>query len=122
MDRITVTISPEHIRTRIQVEGNDRPMLRAILGPAADADRRAAVALLEGLALWTQRPLSVVVCVARGDTSSGALELCDALEAGRERLFFDVGVAFLDRRALRRRATGVGEFRDLTAMTRSVFR
>ena len=122
MDPITVTISPERTRTRIQVEGSDRPMLRAILGPAAEADPRAAVTLLESLALWMQRPLSVVVCVARGDTSSGALELCDALEVGRQRLFFDVGVALLDPHAVRRHQGGVGEFRDLTRMTRRAFR
>ena len=122
MDPITETISPERTRTRIQAEASDQRILRAILGPAAEADSRAAVALLEGLALWTQRPLSVVVCVARGDTSSGAIELCDALEVGRQRLFFDVGVALLDPHALRRRPGGVGEFRDLTLMTRRAFR
>jgi hypothetical protein len=60
--------------------------------------------------------------VARGDQSSGALELCDALEIGRQRLFFDVGVAVLDRHALRRQYTSVGEFRDLSRYSRSVFR
>jgi hypothetical protein len=48
--------------------------------------------------------------------------LCDALEVGRQRLFFDVGVAVLDRHALSRRYSSVGEFRDLSRLSRRAFR
>jgi hypothetical protein len=122
MESITVTMSPEHVRTRLQVSAGERPILRAILGPAQEADPRAAAMLLEGLALWSQACPFVVVCVARGEESSGALELCDALEVGRKRLFFDVGVAVLDRHALSRRYSSVGEFRDLSRLSRRTFR
>ena len=52
--------------------------LQAILGPIRTAHPRAAATLLEGLALWHQRPLSVVLSADDADDGS-ALGLCDAL-------------------------------------------
>lgn len=71
---------------------------------------QAASTLLEGLALWQQRPLGVVVCVD-GRSDGHALGLYDALGLGRRTLHYEVGVAY--HRARRRRLSGVGDFRDL---------
>jgi hypothetical protein len=60
---------------------------------ASKAHPRAASTLLEGLALWQQRPLGVVVCVD-GQSDGHALGLYDALGLGRRTLHHEVGVAY----------------------------
>ena len=69
--------------------------------------------LLEGLSLWHQRPLSVVLSADVLDDGS-ALGLCDALGFGRA-LHYEVAVAVGERRGRRRRRElrGLGDFRDL---------
>jgi hypothetical protein len=90
-------------------------LLQAILGPIHMAHPRAAATLLEGLALWHQRPLSVVLSADDADDGS-ALGLCDALGYGRT-LHYEVGLAFPDRvargRRRRRELRGLGSFRDM---------
>lgn len=114
-DTITVTIAPEPDRVRLLATTPTHDLLQAILGPIRTAHPRAAATLLEGLALWHQRPLSVVL--SADDTDDGsALGLCDALGYGRT-LHYEVGLAFPDRvaRARRRRRAlhGLGSFRDM---------
>jgi hypothetical protein len=76
--------------------------------------------MLEGLALWYQCPLSVVLCVDETDPSS-ASDLYDGLGLGLDlsasRLHYEVGVA-VHRRPVRRRERliGLGDFRDLRPM------
>ena len=70
------------------------------------AHPRAAQTLLEGLSLWTQRPLSVVVS-ADNQASSSALGLCDGFGLGNETAHYAVEV--LDRG----RSRGLGRFADL---------
>ena len=61
MQRYTVTILPEFARTRIlAVDGRDE-VLRAILPSPSQAHAKAAATLLEGLSLWVQARLSVVL-------------------------------------------------------------
>ena len=79
---------------------------------------RAAPTLLEGLALWFQHPLRVVLCV--DDLSSGFdLSLEDGFGLGDKPLHYEVEVARLH--ADRRRSLhmpGRGDFGDLRATLR----
>ena len=67
--------------------------------------------MLEGLSLWLQRPLSVVLYADAEETSS-ALGLCDSFGIGRETLHYEVDV--LDPR---RRRRGLGSFHDLRQLS-----
>ena len=95
-NRLTVTLDPRAGETRLlMMEGRDERM-RAVLGPSKSAHPRAAGTLLEGLALWHQQALSVVLCAdAGGDTS--ALRLEDALGFGVRNVHFEVEVALRQR-------------------------
>ena len=66
--------------------------------------------MLEGLSLWLQRPLSVVLCADAEETSS-ALGLCDGFGIGRETLHYEVEVVDP------RRRRGLGSFRDLRQLS-----
>lgn len=81
------------------------------MGPAGAAHPRAAATFLEGLALWHQRPLSVVLCADDSDDGS-AMGLYDALGYGVRTLHYEVGVAVRGARP-RRTLGGLGDFRDL---------
>ena len=114
MNRWTVTLDPRRDATRVlMMEGRDERM-RAVLGPSTSAHPREASTLLEGLALWHQRPLSVVLC-ADAEESTSALRLEDALGFGVRNLHFDVEVALSSRgdRRRPRRLPGLGSFGDL---------
>ncbi len=78
------------------------PALQAVVGGPT---------LLEGLSLWLQRPLSVVLCADAEETSS-ALGLCDGFGIGRETLHYEVEVV-----DPRRRRHGLGSFRDLRQLS-----
>lgn len=110
MERITVAIAPEPTQVRILVRSGGRDLMKAVLGPAEAAHPRAAATLLEGLALWQQRSLGVVLCASE-PFAGCALGLCDRLGFGLPNVHFEVGVAHLDVR--RQTISGVGDFRDL---------
>lgn len=111
-NRLTVTLDPRAGETRLlMMEGREERM-RAVLGPATRAHRRAAETLLEGLALWHQQALSVVLCAdVGGDTS--ALRLEDALGFGVRNVHFEVEVALSQRGRRARRLATLGNFGDL---------
>jgi hypothetical protein len=112
-ETIMVTIAPELERVRLLATAGRRDILKAVLGPAGKAHPRAAATLLEGLALWHQKPLSVVLYVDEADNGS-ALQLYDGLGFGQTTLHYEVGVVTAGlRRRGRRSLTGVGDFRDL---------
>ena len=116
-DTITVTIAPEPGRVRLLATSGPTDILKAMLGSAYQAHPRAAATLLEGLALWYQRPLSVVLYVDEEDNGS-ALELYDGLGFGQKTIHYDVGIVTAALRSRRRRTlTGVGDFRDLRQLS-----
>jgi len=85
-------------------------MLRAALPPPGVAHPRAASLLLEGLSLWMDRPLSVVLCADAGGDSS-PLGLCDGFGFGNENLHYSVEVIERGRRP------SMGTFRDLRQLS-----
>ena len=95
----------------MMMEGPDERM-RAVLGPATGAHPRAAETLLEGLALWHQQALSVVLCADVEDGTS-PLRLEDALGFGVRNVHFDVEVALRGGRRRPRRLSTLGSFADL---------
>lgn len=110
--RLTVTLDPRAAETRLlMMQGPDERM-RAVLGPATATHPRAAQTLLEGLALWHQQALSVVVCADGWDDMS-ALRLQDALGFGVANVHFEVDVAVREGRRCPRRIRGLGSFGDL---------
>ena|ERR1035438_2644936 len=106
MTRPRLVIKPWMEKTRLLLTNHEDEVLRAAL-PQTPAHPRAAPALLEGLALWMGRPLSVVLCAADPDASS-ALGLCDGFGFGNETEHYEVEV--IDPR---RRPRGLGPFSDL---------
>lgn len=98
--------------TRLLVmEGRDERM-RAILGPTTASHPRAAATLLEGLSLWHQQALSVVLC-ADVEASSSATRMFDALGFGAKTVHYDVELALLGHPRRGRRIRGFGNFADL---------
>ena len=119
-DTITVAIAPEPGRVRLLATTPTHDILQAILGPSQIAHPRAAATLLEGLALWHQRPLFVVLSAGAVDDGC-ALGLCDALGYDRN-LHYEVGVACPESVARGRRQNralrGLGSFRDMRELAR----
>ena len=113
---ITVTIAPERGQVRMLARCGARDVLRAVLGPIAASHPRAATTLLEGLALWHQQRLAVVL-YADDEFDGSSRDLCDGLGYGRASLHYDVGLAFRGRRRTRRRVHGLGDFRDLRQLS-----
>ncbi|MDQ3401283.1 MAG: hypothetical protein M3470_09795 [Chloroflexota bacterium] len=108
-----VMIAPSTAQTRLLVRYGGREVLRAVMPPPMFAHPRAASALLEGLSLWYQKRLSVVLCASDEAGSCSALGLCDeAFDLPAGNVYYEVGVADIRPRR-RRRLGGPGDFRDL---------
>lgn len=114
---ITVTIAPDPARVRLLATRGSNDILKAVLAPATNTHPRAAATLLEGLALWYQQTLSVVLCADDAGDSS-ALGLCDRLGFGSRQLHYDIGIATPIRRR-RPPLGGFGDFRDLRQLSLS---
>jgi hypothetical protein len=100
-------IKPAPHETRLLLTHHRDELLKAALPGPSQAHPRAAQVLCEGLALWLQRPLSIVL-YADDQGSSSALDLCDGFGFGRTTVHYEVDV--MDPRLPRRR---LGSFRDL---------
>jgi len=112
--KYTVVLMPSTTRTRVLVSHGCDELLRAILPPpSAVHHERAAIALLQGLSLWLDAKLHVVLSVGERDAGF-CLALTDEMGIGMRSVYFDVEVH--DRRARRRRGQrirGIGDFADL---------
>jgi hypothetical protein len=109
----TVFLIPSAARTRVLVTAGPDELLRAILPPPSQLQyERAAITFLEGLALWLNTKLHVVLSVDAKEAGC-CLGLTDELGVGVRSLFFEVEVR--DRHARRRRGQrirGIGDFTD----------
>jgi hypothetical protein len=110
MLRPRLICKPSSEVTRLYLTWGTAELLRAALPPPGAQHPSAAPTLLEGLSLWLQRPLSVVLCADAEETSSG-LGLCDGFGIGNETLHYEVEV--IDRR----RRRGLGSFSDLRQLS-----
>jgi hypothetical protein len=106
MLRPRLLCKPSSETTRLYLTYGGDELMRAVLPPPGAQHPTAAPILLEGLSLWLQRPLSVVLYADAQDTSP-ALGLCDGFGFGRTKVHYEVEV--LDPRRARR----LGSFRDL---------
>ena len=110
MSDLILSLRPTSSETRLLLTNGADEVLQAILPPPSQAHRRAAQTLLEGLALWFQRPLCVVASAAdEGGTSE--LGLSDGFGFGARTLHYEVRV--LDGRRRGRRLAGIGSFSEL---------
>jgi hypothetical protein len=107
MIRPHLLCKPTPSATRLLCHFGEEEILRAVLPPPAAMHPRAASTLCEGLSLWLQRPLYVVLCAEPGATSS-ALGLCDGFGFGVTTAHYEVDVVDPTRRR-----RGLGSFRDL---------
>ena len=112
MERLIVTIEPLPRETRVLVMAGRDEVMRAILGPTTASHPRAVPTLLEGLALWHQQALSVVLC-ADVEACSSATRMLDDLGFGAKTVHYEVEVALRAHRRRGRRIHGLGNFRDL---------
>jgi hypothetical protein len=106
MTRPKLVIKPWPEKTRLLLSDWEGEVLRAAL-PRTPHHWRAAPTLLEGLALWLGRPLSVVLSAADLDASS-VPGLSDDLGFGATTVHYEVEVVDPTRRP-----RGLGSFRDL---------
>lgn len=118
-----VRLSAEPTQTRVLITQGQRDIGKAILPPSANAHPRATATLLEGLSLFLNERLCVVLCVDERSASCGSLGLLDGLGYGERGVFYEVGVAARVTRAERRRnertlhLQGGGDFRDLRQLS-----
>jgi hypothetical protein len=118
MSEIVVALSPAPRTTRVLAIHCGQEVLRAVLGPPCQMHSQAAPRLLEGLALWYQRPVRVVLCVDE-PCDGYDLSLSDTFGFGGKALHYEVDIVPL--RADRRRSTrlpGRGDFGDVRAALR----
>src|SRR5436190_2408595 len=112
--KYTVVMIPSPTRTRVLLSQGPDELLRALLPPPSQIrHERSAVTFLEGLSLWLDAKLRVVLSVDAKEAGF-CLGLTNELGVGLGSLYFDVEIH--DRRARRRRGQrirGIGDFTDL---------
>jgi len=112
--KYTVVMIPSATRTRVLLSHGPDELLRTILPPpSAMRHERAVVTFLEGLSLWLDAKLHVVLSVDAREAGF-CLGLTNEMGVGLRSVFFEVEVH--DRRARRRRGQrvrGIGDFADL---------
>lgn len=115
MERLKVVLAPRRESTQMMAMWGQDEVLRAVLGPPHQVHRLAAPQLLEGLSLWYQSPLSVVLSVGEsGDSSALTRSLSDGLGLGESTLCYQVEVVGVGRR----RGRSLGGLGDFTSLRR----
>jgi hypothetical protein len=117
-----VRLSAEPTQTRVLITQGSRDIGKAILPPSCSAHPRATATLLEGLSLYMNERLCVVLSVDEWSASSATLGILDALGHGERSVFYEVAVAARLSRACRRKASRVlrlpgSDFRDLRQLS-----
>lgn len=118
-----VRLSAEPARTRILITQGSMDIAKAVFPSSGNAHPRAMAALLEGLSLFLNERLCVVLCVDDDSVLYDSLGLLDSVGNGERSLYYEVGVAARVSRAERRRAEralhlpGGGNFRDMRELT-----
>jgi hypothetical protein len=117
-----VRLSAEPTQTRVLITQGCRDIAKAILPPTGSAHPRATATLLEGLSLYMNERLCVVLSVDEWSASSDSLGILDALGHGERSVFYEVAVAARLSRACRRKASRVlrlpgSDFRDLRQLS-----
>jgi hypothetical protein len=117
-----VRLSAEPTQTRVLITQGSRDIGKAILPPSGSAHPRATATLLEGLSLYMNERLCVVLSVDEWSASSDSLGILDSLGHGERSVFYEVAVAARLSRASRRRVGRVlrlpgSDFRDLRQLS-----
>jgi hypothetical protein len=114
MDEYKVVVFPSSKWTRLLLTLGPDELLRAILPPPSLVrHERAVPTFLEGLSMWLDRPLPVVLS-ADDEDFGFRLGLTDPLGIGERSLYYRVEVTERARRRRRgARIRGVGDFSDL---------
>ena len=110
----TVVLIPTTIRTRALVSRGPDELLRALLpAPSQVRRERATVTFLEGLSLWLDARLRVVLCVD-AQQASFCLGLTDEMGRCLRSVFYAVEVRERGvRRQREHRIRGLGDFVEL---------
>jgi hypothetical protein len=117
MSRYTVMLSTSTSRTRLLLlDGQDELMRAALPSGQLLRQRRAAKTLLEGIALWLDTPVSVVLSADEAEPSY-YLDLVDELGMPARSVYFDVRLVERTGRRRPRRLRGVSDFSDLRQLS-----
>jgi hypothetical protein len=113
MEPYKLMLAPSSRWTRVLLTHGPDELLRAILPPPSQVrHERAAATLVEGMALWLDVALPVVLSVVDRDASF-CLGLTDELGVGRQSIYYRVEVSSPVARRRGSRIRGVGDFDDL---------
>lgn len=113
MSEYTVTMSFSAARSRILVMAGADELMRAVLPPPRQVrNDRAALSLLEALALWLDRCPRVVVSADEADATY-SFGLTDEVGNPQRSVYYTVEVVARPARRRGRRIAGIGDFRDL---------
>ncbi len=121
MSEVVAGLSPHHNEAQMLVARGRAEILRPSLGPPLQMHPNAAARLLEGSALWYQRPSRVVPCVAEAcDGFDLSLGDCFGVEESRRHDELEMVSLRHDRRRASH-APGHADVRDLrVAMHRAL--
>ena len=117
MSRYTVMLSTSMSRTRLLLlDGQDELMRAALPSGQLLRQRRAAKTLIEGIALWLDAQVSVVLSADEAEPSY-YLDLVDELGMPTRSVYFDVRLVERAGRRRPRRLHGVSDFSDLRQLS-----
>ena len=111
-EQLRITLKPELHETRVLMTRGVDEVFKAVLPPPSQMHCRAASTLVEGIALWYQRKVSVVL-YADVSEERFAMALCDGLGFGLTNVHYEVDVVTPGNQRRGRRIPGLGKFGEL---------